>query len=150
MHAVDRRRRMAPAERGGLGSFTPTFSGAAPDARAIGANDGEDDVVPDASAGSAESRSFRAVKNSITADSLKDRALTRSITTSAPTSALREAFTRNRVDTCIGRRRGTSGRWRSNATVFDPMRPVPPITTIRMLLLLPSLGSEDEKTATVT
>ena len=63
---------------------------------------------------------------------------------------LREAFTRNRVDTCIGRRRGTSGRWRSNATVFDPMRPVPPITTIRMLLLLPSLGSEDEKTATVT
>jgi hypothetical protein len=56
-------------ERGGLGSFTPAFSGAAPDARAIGANVGEDDVVSDASAGfRSEQVLFVRVKNSITAE----------------------------------------------------------------------------------
>src|SRR5205814_3101804 len=70
-------------------------------------------------------------KNSSTALSSNDGELARSITTCAPATASLRPSPVMVLTPLLGEAATTSWpRWRSMATVFEPIRPVPPMTTI--------------------
>src|SRR5262249_48583635 len=73
-------------------------------------------------------------KNASTARSSKEGELVRSITTCAPAMASVRPSPVRLLTPVLGEAATTSWPpWRSMATVFEPIRPVPPITTIFMV-----------------
>src|SRR5204862_2346042 len=80
-------------------------------------------------------------KNSSTALSSNERELARSITTCVPAMASLRPSPVMLLTPVFGEAATTSWpRWRRMGTVFEPIRPVPPITTI----FIPNLLEEDE------
>src|SRR6185437_5363222 len=74
-------------------------------------------------------------KNFSTAASSNDGELARSITTCAPATASLRPSPVMLLTPLLGEAATTSWpSWRRMATVFEPIRPVPPITTIFMLI----------------
>src|SRR3954463_10798294 len=82
-------------------------------------------------------------KNSSTALSSNEGELARSITTCAPARASLSPSPVMVLTPLLGEAARISGPpWRRMATVFEPIRPVPPITTIFISDLLGTQGSE--------
>ena len=107
--------------------------------RSFGPHDRQGDVVTDAGRHLLRPAvsALRSRKNSITAASSHDGELDTSITTDAPAMASCESFAGQRVDPGVRRGRSAScPREPSILTTFEPIRPVPPITTIFMSIPL--------------
>src|SRR5262252_1726969 len=82
-------------------------------------------------------------KNSSTALSSNEGELARSITTCVPVMASLRPWPLMVLTPVLGEAATTSWPlWRRMGAVFDPIRPVPPMTTIFMFRFLSSIGSE--------